>query len=70
MAAEINWVGVRNINMLWLECVTVEPIIKLAISGSEHVPVAPIESTPLNAVGTAEPSGNITVAVGASFVGI
>jgi hypothetical protein len=32
--------------------------------------MAPIESSALNAVGTAEQSGNITVAVGASFVGI
>jgi hypothetical protein len=64
-----------------------KPIIKLVISGLEHVPMAPIENselwvehitvTPitsgqciLKAVGTSEQSGNITVAVGASFVGI
>jgi hypothetical protein len=32
--------------------------------------MAPIKSSALNAVGTEEQSGNITVAVGASFVEI
>jgi hypothetical protein len=44
--------------------------LKLAISGSEHVRMTPSESSALNAVSTAQQRGNISVAVGASFVGI